>query len=462
MSRVSHSEGHIYAAIDLKSFYASVECMDRQLDPLTARLVVADPTRTDKTICLAVTPALKAYGISGRARVFEVNHRLEEIKKETGKEIDYIMAVPRMARYVEVSTQIFEIYMRYISPDDIHVYSIDECFMDITQYMKLYKKTAEELVRDMIRDVMAETGITATAGIGTNLYLCKIAMDIVAKKAKPDENGVRMAYLDEMGYRKILWAHRPITDFWRIGRGIATRLATMGIYTMGDLARASINGSDQLYKMMGIDAEILIDHAWGYEPCGIEDIKRYEPETTSLTSGQVLMEPYDNEKARLIVKEMTESLVLEMVEKCLVTDSFTLTIGYDRCNVDAGGFTGEINMDYYGRRVPKSAHGSFRLTAPTSSTRKVMAGMVRLFDEITDKKLMIRRITLVANNLGKENYGQLSLFSNREADEKERKMQEAEIYLKHKFGKNAVLKGMNLSEGGTAIMRNNQIGGHKA
>lgn len=462
MSRVSHSEGHIYAAIDLKSFYASVECMDRQLDPLTARLVVADPTRTDKTICLAVTPALKAYGISGRARVFEVNHRLEEIKKETGKEIDYIMAVPRMARYVEVSTQIFEIYMRYISPDDIHVYSIDECFMDITQYMKLYKKTAEELVRDMIRDVLKETGITATAGIGTNLYLCKIAMDIVAKRAQPDENGVRMAYLDEPGYRKILWGHKPITDFWRIGRGIATRLATMGIYTMGDLARASINGSDQLYKMMGIDAEILIDHAWGYEPCGIEDIKKYEPETTSLTSGQVLMEPYDNEKARLIVKEMTESLVLEMVEKCVVTDSFTLTIGYDRCNVDAGGFTGEINMDYYGRKVPKSAHGSFRLTSPTSSTRKVMAGMVRLFDEITDKKLMIRRITLVANNLGKENYGQLSLFSNREADEKERKMQEAEIYLKHKFGKNAVLKGMNLSEGGTAIMRNNQIGGHKA
>lgn len=462
MSRVSHSEGHIYAAIDLKSFYASVECMDRQLDPLTARLVVADPTRTDKTICLAVTPALKAYGISGRARVFEVNHRLEEIKKETGKEIDYIMAVPRMARYVEVSTQIFEIYMRYISPDDIHVYSIDECFMDITQYMKLYKKTAEELVRDMIRDVLKETGITATAGIGTNLYLCKIAMDIVAKRAQPDENGVRMAYLDEPGYRKILWGHKPITDFWRIGRGIATRLATMGIYTMGDLARASINGSDQLYKMMGIDAEILIDHAWGYEPCGIEDIKRYEPETTSLTSGQVLMEPYDNEKARLIVKEMTESLVLEMVEKCLVTDSFTLTIGYDRCNVDKGDFTGEINRDYYGRKVPKSAHGSFRLTCPTSSTRKVMAGMVRLFDEITDKKLMIRRITLVANNLGKENYGQLSLFSNREADEKERKMQEAEIYLKHKFGKNAVLKGMNLSEGGTAIMRNNQIGGHKA
>ena len=462
MSRVSHSEGHIYAAIDLKSFYASVECMDRGLDPLEARLVVADPTRTDKTICLAVTPALKAYGISGRARVFEVNHRLEEIKKETGKEIDYIMAVPRMARYVEVSTQIFEIYMRYISPDDIHVYSIDECFMDITQYMKLYKKTAEELVRDMIRDVLKETGITATAGIGTNLYLCKIAMDIVAKRAKPDENGVRMAFLDEPGYRKILWGHKPITDFWRIGKGIAGRLATMGIYTMGDLARASINGADQLYKMMGIDAEILIDHAWGYEPCGIEDIKKYEPETTSLTSGQVLMEPYDNEKARLIVKEMTESLVLEMVEKCVVTDSFTLTIGYDRCNVDAGGFTGETNTDHYGRRVPKSAHGSFRLTAPTSSTRKVMAGMVRLFDDITDKKLMIRRITLVANNLGKENYGQLSLFSDSAADEKERKMQEAEIYLKHKFGKNAVLKGMNLSEGGTAIMRNNQIGGHKA
>ena len=476
---------HIYAAIDLKSFYASVECVDRKLDPLKTNLVVADESRTDKTICLAVSPSLKAYGIPGRCRLFEVKQTVghinatrlksapggefsgssaddDALKSDPSLKLDFIIAKPHMLRYMECSTNIYMVYLKYFAPEDIHVYSCDEVFIDITRYMEIYKLSPEELIRKVILEVYKLTQVTATAGIGSNLYLCKIAMDIVAKRAQPDENGVRMAYLDEMGYRKILWGHKPITDFWRIGRGIATRLATMGIYTMGDLARASINGSDQLYKMMGIDAEILIDHAWGYEPCGIEDIKKYEPETTSLTSGQVLMEPYDNDKARLIVKEMTESLVLEMVEKCLVTDSFTLTIGYDRCNVDAGGFTGEINRDYYGRRVPKSAHGSFRLTCPTSSTRKVMAGMVRLFDEITDKKLMIRRITLVANNLGKENYGQLSLFSNREADEKERKMQEAEIYLKHKFGKNAVLKGMNLSEGGTAIMRNNQIGGHKA
>ncbi len=462
MERISHSEGHTYAAIDLKSFYASVECVDRGLDPLTARLVVADPSRTDKTICLAVTPALKAYGISGRARVFEVNHRLEEVKKETGREIDYIMAVPRMARYVEVSAAIFEIYLRYVSPDDIHVYSIDECFMDLTQYMKLYKKDARTLVTEMIRTVHAETGITATAGIGTNLYLCKVAMDVLAKHEDADEYGARIAELDEMSYRRKLWTHRPITDIWRVGRGIASRLSDMGIYTMGDIARASVTGADQLYNNLGVDAQILIDHAWGYEPCGMEDIKNYKPSTTSLTSGQVLMEPYNNENARLIVQEMTDTMVLDMVEKGLVTDSFTLAVGYDRCNVDGGTYKGQVKTDYYGRTVPRSAHGSFRLISPTSSTRKIMEGMVRLFDEITDKRLMIRRITLFANNLRAEGGSQMTLFDNVLSDDKERKMQKAVIDLKHKFGKNAVLKGMNLSEGGTAMMRNNQIGGHKA
>ncbi|MBR5337941.1 MAG: DNA methylase [Lachnospiraceae bacterium] len=462
MERISHSQGHTYAAIDLKSFYASVECVDRGLDPLSARLVVADPSRTDKTICLAVTPALKAYGISGRARVFEVNHRLEEVKKETGQEIDYIMAVPRMARYVEVSTAIFEIYMRYVSPEDIHVYSIDECFIDLTQYMRLYKKGARDLVTEMIRTVHRELGITATAGIGTNMYLCKVAMDVVAKHEEPDEFGVRIAELDEMSYRRLLWGHRPITDIWRVGAGIARRLSAMGIYTMGDIARASVTGADQLYKNFGIDAEILIDHAWGYEPCGMEDIKRYKPRTTSLSSGQVLMEPYNNGNARLIVQEMTDVMVLEMVEKGLVTDSFTLTVGYDRCNVDDGHFKGETKTDHYGRSVPRSAHGSFRLNAPTSSTRKIMEGMTRLYDEITDRSLMIRRITICANNLEEENCSQISLFSDQRSDDKERKMQETQILLKNKFGKNAVLKGMNLSEGGTAIMRNNQIGGHKA
>ncbi len=462
MERISHSKGHTYAAIDLKSFYASVECVDRGLDPLTTRLVVADPSRTDKTICLAVTPALKAYGISGRARVFEVNHRLEEIKKDTGEEIDYIMAVPRMARYVEVSAAIFEIYLRYVSPEDIHVYSIDECFIDITQYMRLYKKDARTLVTDMIREVFRETGITATAGIGTNLYLCKVAMDVLAKHEEPDECGVRIAMLDEMGYRKRLWGHRPITDIWRVGRGIQKRLAAMGIYTMGDIARASVTGADQLYKNLGVDAEILIDHAWGYEPCGMEDIKNYKPGTTSLTSGQVLMEPYDNKKARLIVQEMTETMVLEMVEKGLVTDSFTLAVGYDRCNVDTGSYKGETKTDHYGRSLPRSAHGSFRLINPTSSTRKIMEGMVRLYDEITEKDLFVRRITLFANSLREEGAGQISLFDDMKSDDKERKMQETQILLKNKFGKNAILKGMNLSEGGTAIMRNNQIGGHKA
>lgn len=462
MSFDNHSAGHTYVAIDLKSFYASVECRDRGLDPLTAKLVVADPTRTDKTICLAVTPALKAYGISGRARVFEVNHRLEEVEKETGEKVEYIMAPPRMARYVEISTKIFEVYMRYISPEDIHVYSIDECFMDVTQYMKLYKLTARELTVKMIREVLAETGITATAGIATNLYLCKIAMDIVAKHATPDEDGVRIAELDEKSYRQLLWGHRPITDFWRVGPGIARRLSHMGIYTMGDIARTSVADSDSLYKEMGKDAEILIDHAWGYEPCGIEDIKSYEPSTESLTSGQVLMEPYDFKKARLIVQEMTDLLVLDMVEKGLVTDSFTLTIGYDRSNMATGDYNGEVKKDHFGRDIPKGAHGSFKLDAVSSSTRKIMAGMVKLYDEIADKKLLVRRITICANNLMRENYSQVSLFDNVQTDEKERKMQETMITLKHKFGKNAVLKGMNLSEGGTTILRNNQIGGHKA
>ncbi|MBE6015108.1 MAG: DNA methylase [Lachnospiraceae bacterium] len=462
MSFDNHSAGHTYVAIDLKSFYASVECRDRGLDPLTAKLVVADPTRTDKTICLAVTPALKAYGISGRARVFEVNHRLEEVEKETGEKVEYIMAPPRMARYVEISTKIFEVYMRYISPEDIHVYSIDECFMDVTQYMKLYKLSARELTVKMIREVLAETGITATAGIATNLYLCKIAMDIVAKHATPDEDGVRIAELDEKSYRQLLWGHRPITDFWRVGPGIARRLSHMGIYTMGDIARTSVADSDSLYKEMGKDAEILIDHAWGYEPCGIEDIKSYEPSTESLTSGQVLMEPYDFKKARLIVQEMTDLLVLDMVEKGLVTDSFTLAIGYDRSNMATGDYKGEVKKDHFGRDIPKGAHGSFKLDAVSSSTRKIMAGMVKLYDEIADKKLLVRRITICANNLMRENYSQVSLFDNVQTDEKERKMQETMITLKHKFGKNAVLKGMNLSEGGTTILRNNQIGGHKA
>lgn len=462
MNLEDHSKGHTYVAIDLKSFFASVECVDRGLNPLTTNLVVADESRTEKTICLAITPSLKAYGLGGRARLFEVNQKIEEAEKITGEQIRFIIAPPRMARYVEVSTKVYEIYLRFVSPEDIHVYSIDEVFIDLTQYMRLYKMSAYELTAKMIRTVLNETGITATAGIGSNLYLCKIAMDIVAKHVPADKDGVRIASLDELKYRKELWGHKPITDFWRIGKGTAARLAHMGMYCMGDIARASTKNVDVFYNTFGIDAEILIDHAWGYEPCGIEDIKSYEPETTSLTSGQVLMEPYEFDKALLIVKEMTELLVLDMVSKGVVTDSFTLHVGFDRINVEQGTYTGEEKIDFYGRAVPPSVRGSFKLEGPTSSTKKIMAGMVKLFEEIVDKRLYVRRITLNANNLVKENYTQLSLFSNPIEDEKERKMQETTLSLKKRFGKNAVLKGMNLSEGGTTVLRNKQIGGHKA
>ena len=457
-----HTVGHTYAAIDLKSFYASVECVDRGLNPLTAKLVVADESRTDKTICLAVTPALKAYGISGRARLFEVKQRLKEAEKATGRKVEFIVAPPRMARYMEVSTKVFEIYLRYVSPEDIHVYSVDECFIDLTQYMKLYKLSAYELVSTMIREVLKETGVTATAGIGSNLYLCKIAMDIVAKHVKADQDGVRIASLDMKTYREKLWNHQPLTDFWRVGPGISRRLAHAGIYTMGDLARCSMADVDSLYQLFGIDAEILIDHAWGYEPCSISDIKAYEPETNSISSGQVLTEPYPHEKTRLIVQEMSELVALDLVAKKVFTDSFTLTIGYDRSNVDEGNYSGTISIDRYGRAVPKSAHGSVKLEARTNSSRKIIKAMTELFDRIADPKLMSRRLTISANCLEKENYQQLSLFTDNESDEKERKMQEAAIELKRRFGKNALLKGMNLSEGGTTIKRNQQIGGHKA
>ena len=457
-----HTVGHTYAAIDLKSFYASVECVDRGLNPLTAKLVVADESRTDKTICLAVTPTLKAYGISGRARLFEVKQRLKEVEKATGRKVEFIVAPPRMARYMEVSTKVFEIYLRYVSPEDIHVYSVDECFIDLTQYMKLYKLSAYELVSTMIREVLKETGVTATAGIGSNLYLCKIAMDIVAKHVKADQDGVRIASLDMKTYREKLWNHQPLTDFWRVGPGISRRLAHAGIYTMGELARCSMADVDSLYQLFGIDAEILIDHAWGYEPCSISDIKAYEPETNSISSGQVLTEPYPHEKTRLIVQEMSELVALDLVAKKVFTDSFTLTIGYDRSNVDEGNYSGTISIDRYGRAVPKSAHGSVKLEARTNSSRKIIKAMTELFDRIADPKLMSRRLTISANCLEKENYQQLSLFTDNESDEKERKMQEAAIELKRRFGKNALLKGMNLSEGGTTIKRNQQIGGHKA
>lgn len=452
----------MYVAIDLKSFYASVECVERGLNPLTTNLVVADEERTDKTICLAVSPTLKAYGIPGRARLFEVKQRLSEIKQKTGKEVECIIAKPQMAKYIEVSSNIYATYLRYISPEDIHVYSIDECFIDVTNYLNLYQMSAHDLAVTMIREVLKNTGITATAGVGTNLYLSKIAMDIVAKHVDADKDGVRIAELDEMTYRKLLWDHKPITDFWRVGHGIAARLEKSGMNTMGDIARMSIRNEDILYDMLGIDAEILIDHAWGYEPCGMDEIKDYKPSTNSISSGQVLHEPYDFNKTRIIVKEMTDLLVLDLVEKNVATDSITITIGYDRVNVDSGSFKGVVTYDRYGRAVPKSAHGTANLGTHSSSTKKISDAVMELYDRIMDPKLMSRRITVCANNLVKDGYEQFDLFSNPEQLKKERKLQEATLSIKKKFGKNAILKGMNLEEGATTIDRNSQIGGHRA
>ena len=490
----------MYIAIDLKSFYASVECVARGLDPLDANLVVADLSRTEKTICLAVSPSLKSFGIAGRARLFEVIQRVGEVnslrksrlrgKDFTGKscsfkelqrrhdmELDYIAAPPRMAEYIRVSTQIYEIYLRYIAPEDIHVYSVDEVFIDASRYLKTYRMTAQELARAMIRDVLAETGITATAGVGTNLYLCKIAMDIVAKRMAPDENGVRIAELDEQSYREKLWAHRPITDFWRIGGGYSRSLARYGMYTMGDVARMSLVNEDLLYKLFGVNAELLIDHAWGYEPCTMQDIKAYRPRSKSLSLGQVLSTPYDFEKARLIIQEMSDSLVLDLVRKGLLTDQMVLTVGYDISNLSdksrRESYRGEVKADYYGRLVPKQAHGSENIGCFCSSTKKITEAVLHLFDRVVDPDLLVRRMYIVANHTVPESEldasqksEQLSLFSAQPEQDKtkkrERDIQLTILRLRKRYGKNAVLKGMNFKEGATAIERNRQIGGHRA
>lgn len=507
------NEEHIYIAIDLKSFYASVECAERQLDPLTTNLVVADAGRTEKTICLAVSPSLKTYGIPGRARLFEVVQRVKEVNAErrnkapgrqfTGSsylagelkehpelELTYIVAPPRMAFYMDYSTRIYNIYLKYVAPEDIHVYSIDEVFMDVTHYLGTYQMTAKELASKIIKEVMTETGITATAGIGTNLYLCKVAMDIVAKRVTPDENGVCIAELSEMSYRRLLWNHRPLTDFWRVGNGYRKKLEQVGLYTMGDIARCSVGSSkdfyneDLLYKLFGVNAELLIDHAWGWEPTTIELIKAYKPETNSISSGQVLQCPYDFTKGKLIVREMTDLLVLDLVEKKLVTDQMVLTIGYDIENLSnpavRKSYQGEVTVDRYGRKVPKHAHGTVNLDRQTSSTKLITDAVMDLYDKIVDPKLLVRRVTVVANHLVEENsvtetqsFEQLDLFTDYEAVEKEReeetirfakerKLQEAMLAVKKKYGKNAILKGMNLQEGAMTRERNKQIGGHKA
>ena len=502
-----------YIAIDLKSFYASVECKERNRDPLTTNLVVADKSRTEKTICLAVSPALKCYGIPGRARLFEVVQKVKEansarrwkvpnrtfigasddsteLDTNPELEIDYIVAPPRMALYLEYSTRIYSIYLKYIAPEDIFPYSIDEVFMDVTDYLHTYNMTARELAMTMIQDVLKTTGITATAGIGTNMYLCKIAMDIVAKHIKADKDGVRIAELDEMSYRRKLWGHRPLTDFWRVGKGYAKKLEEYGLYTMGDIARCSIGkenelyNEDLLYRLFGVNAELLIDHAWGYEPCTMEMVKAYKPETNSVCSGQVLHCPYDFEKAKLVVKEMTDQMVLDLVDKKLVTDQIVLTVGYDIGNLESGNkkkqYQGEITEDRYGRKVPKHAHGTANLKNRTSSSIEMIEMILELYDKIVNPDLFIRRVYITANHVvdeslaeEKASFEQLDLFtdySHQEEEqqkrkdklEREKKMQHAALDIKKKFGKNAVLKGMNLQEGATARNRNEQIGGHKA
>ncbi len=493
-----------YIAIDLKSFYASVECVDRGLDPLDTNLVVADPTRTEKTICLAVSPSLKSYGIPGRARLFEAIQKVREVNaqrkykapghsfshesyfhseliKDPSAELTFITAPPRMAHYMEVSTRIYNVYLKYIAPEDIHVYSIDEVFIDATDYLKTYGLTPRELAMKMVLDVLETTGITATAGIGTNLYLCKIAMDIYAKHCVPDKNGVRIAELDEMSYRRILWEHRPLTDFWRVGRGISKKLEEHGMYTMGDVARCSVGresdyyNEDLLYKLFGVNAELLIDHAWGWEPTEISDIKSYRPESSSLSSGQVLQEPYEFSKAKLVLKEMADLLSLELVSKRIVTDQIVLTVGYDIESLKKS-YSGAVETDRYGRKIPKTAHSSENIGRYTSSTKLICETAMKLFDRIVDKELLVRRMYIVANHIITENdaekeheYIQLNLFSDtgkQEAEEnelkKEKDMQKAILKIKSKYGKNSIIKGMNLKEGATALERNRQIGGHKA
>lgn len=493
-----------YIAIDLKSFYASVECVDRGLDPLDTNLVVADPTRTEKTICLAVSPSLKSYGIPGRARLFEAIQKVREVNaqrkykapghsfshesyfhseliKDPSAELTFITAPPRMAHYMEVSTRIYNVYLKYIAPEDIHVYSIDEVFIDATDYLKTYGLTPRELAMKMVLDVLETTGITATAGVGTNLYLCKIAMDIYAKHCEPDKNGVRIAELDEMSYRRILWDHRPLTDFWRVGRGISKKLEEHGMYTMGDVARCSVGresdyyNEDLLYKLFGVNAELLIDHAWGWEPTEISDIKSYRPESSSLSSGQVLQEPYEFSKAKLVLKEMADLLSLELVSKRIVTDQIVLTVGYDIESLKKS-YSGAVETDRYGRKIPKTAHSSKNIGRYTSSTKLICETAMKLFDRIVDKELLVRRMYIVANHIITENdaekereYIQLNLFSDtgkQEAEEnelkKEKDMQKAILKIKSKYGKNSIIKGMNLKEGATALERNRQIGGHKA
>ena len=500
-------QGRTYIAIDLKSFYASVECVERGLNPLTTNLVVADASRTEKTICLAVSPSLKKYGISGRARLFEVIQHVAQVNNErrirlagksfTGKsvsddelnsnpdlELDYIIAMPRMAHYIKYSTRIYEIYLKYVSENDIHVYSIDEVFMDVTNYLEYYKMSAHQLAMTIIREVLGQTGITATAGIGTNMYLCKIAMDIVAKHIPADKDGVRIAELDEMTYRRKLWDHQPLTDFWRVGRGIAQKLEKYGIRTMGQIARYSIDREELFYRLFGVNAELLIDHAWGWEPCTIDMVKAYRPENNSLCNGQVLSHAYDYKKARIVLMEMADAASLDLLDKHLVTDQLVLTVGYDTSSMAdpyiMKAYQGEIKTDRYGRKVPKHAHGTANLKHFTSSSSIISKTATELYDRIVDHNLLIRRLSLTTNHVINEKQAkikatsvELDLFTENEQNDretqkennrlkKERRIQKTLLEIKKKYGKNTILKGLNFEDGATARLRNNQIGGHKA
>ena len=486
----------VYICIDLKSFYASVECMERGLDPLDTNLVVADSSRTEKTICLAVSPSLKKFGLSGRSRLYEVVQKIREVnslrrKKNHNRkfisksyleneyidnnsiEIDYIVAIPQMRKYMKYSTDIYNIYLKYVAPEDIYAYSIDEVFCDITGYLKTYKMTPREMITKMIQDVYETTGITATGGIGTNMYLAKIAMDIVAKHMEPNSFGVRIAGLDEASYRKLLWNHKPITDFWRVGKGISKTLADNKMYTMGDVARKSLENQDLLYKLFGVNAEYLIDHAWGYEPCTMQDVKNFKPKVNSLSEGQVLHKPYDYAHTKLIIKEMTDNVSFALTRRKLVTDQLVLEIGYDTSNLDF--YDGEITLDRYGRKIPKHAHGTIRLDRFSSSSKVLREYIIKLYERIIDKDLSVRRVYVIAGNVKSKDsikeekvYEQIDLFTDYDLKEKEEKsiekdnnLQEVLLDIKNKYGKNSIVKGMNLEEGGTAIERNGQVGGHR-
>lgn len=494
-----------YIAIDLKSFYASVECIERGLDPLTTNLVVADRSRTDKTICLAVSPSLKSYGVPGRPRLFEVIAKIAEVNarrrwgtpkkkfegatydhrlllENTALAVDYIVATPRMALYIDYSTRIYQVYLKYFSPDDIHVYSIDEVFIDVTHYLKTYRKTPTELAETVLKDVLETTGITATVGIGSNLYLAKVAMDIVAKRMSPNEHGARIAELDEMSYRRILWEHRPLTDFWRVGKGYAKKLESRGIHTMGDVALASIENEDMLYRLFGVNAELLIDHAWGYESCKIADIKSYKPMSKSLNSGQVLKSPYTYKKARIVLEEMCDGLVLDLVSNGIATNQIVITVGYDAESLTSPSiaYSGEVTVDHYGRQIPKHAHGTENLKMHSSSTEEIVGAALSLYDRIVDRNLLIRRLNISVNNIQSESIRkqegaaeQLDFFTDYDKAEEERKTAEKEyekekqkqnalICIRKRYGGNAILRGISFSEGATAIERNEQIGGHKA